>query len=469
MKNNHLRSALLIGFLIAVTCSALAYSKIHENNPAIGIDQQPVITLHGQVPQSKVMINGDGNITMGITISAQDIKNPEEQQRKPVDLIIVFDRSGSMQGDKLHDAQKAIVNIIDSMRPNDRLGILSYSDHVVQHNPLIKMTRSNKNIIKKNVHGIRASGGTNLGSGLQEAIRMVKKSNHFTGSTKIILISDGMANQGITNPTRLGKIARQVSNYGASISTIGVGIEFNENLMTDIADQGSGIYYFLEDPMGFADIFHNELSTTKLTAASGIEIRIPLEKDMLLADAAGYPIENKNGVGTFRPGNLIPGQSRTFYITLQIPTEIQRTYSIKNITAHYLQNGHNTVSTLPESFTFSCIENPKEVLSSINKDIWEKKVLQDDINKLRADVAQDIGTGKKDTALKRISTYKAEQKKVNSFVGSTVVDEAIKDLDILKEEVHQTFTGTPSAVVMKQKKASKSLQHKSYEGRRSIH
>jgi Ca-activated chloride channel family protein len=283
-----------------------------------------------------------------------------------------------------------------------------------------------------------------------------------------MLISDGMANQGITDPAILAKIASQVVSKEASISTIGVGIEFNEYLMTTLADHGSGTYHFLENPAGFASIFQEEFSRSKMQAVEGIEISIPLEKGIILTEAAGYPVENKNGFGIFRPGGLLPGQSRTFYITLQIPADRENNFKLENITAKYLHDGRQFTTTIPESFQFSCIQDRGKALASIDKNTWEEKVLQDDINKLREDVAKDIGSGKKDTALNRISKYKEEQESINTVVGSEVVAEAIGDLDTLQEEIQQTFKGAPSAVIIQQKRTSKSLQHKSYEGRRAI-
>jgi len=473
MEKKQFRSSVLIGLLIALTCSAMAYSKIrepehHGKQKHIGInDHDAIITLSGQLPQSKIHMNGDGRLAMGITIAAKDLPESKINHSESVDLIIVLDRSGSMKGKKIQDAKQAIINIINTMGGEDRFGLLSYSDSVLQHAPLLKMTPANRNGLISSVRGIYADGGTNLGSGLQEAIRMLTQTEK-TGNSKIILISDGMANQGITNPTTLGRIAAQVVKKEASISTIGVGVEFNEYLMTSIADQGSGTYHFLEDPDGFAAIFQEEFSKTKIAVATGIEIHIPLEKGMILREAAGYPVENKHGFGIFRSGSLLPGQSRTFFISLQVPTGRERDFTLHNISARYLHNGAKYTATLPTTFHFACIQDHEKALASIDKKVWEKKVAQDDVNKLREDVARDISSGKKDAALKRISRYKAEQEGINSVVGSQVVADTIEDLDSLKEEVNQTFRGAPAAVVMQQKKASKSLQHKSYEGRRAI-
>lgn len=472
MEKRQFRTSLVVGVLIALTCSVLAYSKIQQlgnlgSHVQGNIGHEGIVAISGQLSQKKIQVNGDGRLSMGLTVHAKELPNSEVQPGAPVDLIIVLDRSGSMKGQKIQDARAAIVNIIGLMSSNDRLGLLSYSDRVITHSPLLPMTSINKNRVIAGVRNIRAGGGTNLGAGLQQSIHLLGQVRK-NGNAKIMLISDGMANQGITDPMALGRMAARVINVEASVSIIGVGVEFNEYLMTHIADQGSGTYHFLEDAEGFAAIFQNEFSRTKVAAANNIEIHIPLEKGMVLVDAAGYPVENTNELGIFRPGSLLPGQSRTFFVTLRVPAEKEQEYELLEITVYYRYQGQSYSASLRESFRFACVKDQAKALASIDKKVWEKKVVQDDMNKLREDVARNISSGKKDAALSVIRIYKAEQEKVNSVVGSEVVADAIEDLDELKEEVSQTFKGTPSAVVRKQKTVSKSMQHKSYEGRRAI-
>ncbi len=471
MGKKQFRSTVLIGLLIALTCGAMAYSKIFPQDMGgkqFGItNNDSLIRLSGQLPQSKIHMNGNGRLSMGITMTAKDLPDSAINTGAPVDLIVVLDRSGSMKGKKLQDAKQAIMNIINIMGKEDRFGLLTYSDQVVQLSPLRKMTSDNRSGMLASVRGIHSSGGTNLGAGLQQSIKMLGQTEK-RGHSKILLISDGMANQGITDPNVLSRISSQVVKMEGSISTIGVGVEFNEYLMTRIADNGSGTYHFLEDPQGFAAIFQQEFSKTKIAAATGIEIHIPLEKGMRLVEASGYPVENNNGVGIFRPGNLLPGQSRTLYVSLGVPVNKERAFKLSHITARYLHKGQKYSTTLAQQFEFACIPDPEQVLASIDKKVWEKKVIQDDVNKLRENVAKDISSGKKDEALKRIRIYKAEQEKTNAVVGSEKVADTLSDLDTLKEEVKQTFKGAPSAVARKQKKASKSMQYRSYEGRRAI-
>ena len=105
------------------------------------------------------------------------------------------------------------------------------------------------------VREVVAGGGTNLGGGLQQGINVLARTMSNGNQHKMILISDGLANQGITDPSILWDMAGGAYENRFSISTVGVGYDFNEILMTGIADHGAGQYYFLENPNAFAKVF----------------------------------------------------------------------------------------------------------------------------------------------------------------------------------------------------------------------
>jgi Ca-activated chloride channel family protein len=117
-----------------------------------------------------------------------------------------------------------------------------------------------------------------------------------------MLISDGLANQGITSPRDLGQMAARATEWGVGVSTVGVGYDFNEVLMTTIADYGAGNYYFLENPQAFAEVFKKEFEATRNVVAGNAELRIPLHDGVQLLDAGGYPITMVGQSCRYSPG-----------------------------------------------------------------------------------------------------------------------------------------------------------------------
>ena len=476
MKKNQLKNLVLITVLILMTGGAMAYSSNKSggffsnwisgpSHPHPGNDE--ILKASGHLVQNKVLLGSDGTVGLSLTLQAEDLATGDRPASRNVDMVIVLDRSGSMQGRKLEDARRAVLKLLSNLSAKDRFALVTYSEGVQIASGLVNVTQDNRGHLVSEVNGVRAGGGTNLGAGLQAGINMLRTPYRSNNAARVILISDGLANRGITDPKSLSDIASAAVESEFAVSTVGVGADFNEQLMTAIADRGTGNYYYLENPAAFAEIFQKEFYNTQTASLTGLKIQIPVNTGITLADAAGYPINVHNGQALFYPGNLRSGQTRKLYLTLQIPTNRQRTFELDRIQIHYQHNDRPYVTTLDESLTIACVSNQKKVYSSIDKTRWSEKVVNEDFNRLKQEVASDIKSGKKQKALKRIEQYYDEQEAVNSVVGSaSVADNLDNDLKELKTFVKDTFEGAPAAVKEQQKSNAKSLQYDGYRGRR---
>jgi Ca-activated chloride channel family protein len=222
----------------------------------------------------------------------------------------------------------------------------------------------------------------------------------------------------------------------------------------------------LENPDAFADVFQKEFYLSSVTAATGVEIHIPLNDGLSLVDASGYPIKVTRGRAVIHPGDLRSGQVRKLFLTFGVPTQSQATFNIKDIAVHYIYNEKPFVASLSKSFQIACVEDEREAISSIKKSEWEQQVMQDDYNKLRESVSKDIKEGKQEKALERIHSYHMRKQQLNAIVGSAKVAENLdKDLNELRSFVKDTFQGEPAAVIKKQKARAKALQYEGYKGR----
>jgi len=189
---------------------------------------------------------------------------------------------------------------------------------------------------------------------------------------------------------------------------------------------------------------------------------------MSLANASGYPIKVTKNHALFHPGNLHSGQTRTLFLTFKMAPHNQKTFEINGITARYIHKGQPYSALLSECFEIACVKNQREVISSIDKEEWEKQVTQEDYNKLKDEVSMDIKDGKEKKALDRIQTYYRKKQQVNTVVGSGKVAENLdKDLNELRHVVKDTFTGSSEAIRQKQKANAKALQYEGYKGRRT--
>jgi Ca-activated chloride channel family protein len=238
--------------------------------------------------------------------------------------------------------------------------------------------------------------------------------------------------------------------------------------MTTIADHGTGYYYYLENPEAFAEVFEKEFYNTQTTAVSNLAIYIPVGDELALVDASGYPVHVQSGYALFYPGTLRSGQTRQLFLTLRVPTDREKTFTLDNIIVRFLHNSQHFETSIDESLTIACTTDRQKVRSSIDKLNWTDKVLKEDYNRLKQNVAADIRAGKKQTAIKRIENYYSEQEAVNEVVGSAKVTENLdKDINELRTFVEDTFHGAPEEVRQKQKSNAKALQYEGYSGRRN--
>jgi len=477
MKTTRLKSFIFIIALIAATGAAMAYSAGAGKSWLSGLITRPglhiapigsgPVTLNGRLVQNKVLQGSDGKVNLALTLQADERFDPGSAESRNVDMVIVLDRSGSMKGRKINDARQAVLHLLSGLTAKDRFALITYSDGVQQITGLKHVTADHGKQLKSLVTGIRAGGGTNLGDGLRTGINVILSAHENGNARKLILISDGLANKGITDSTRLGQMAGVAVEKEFAVSTVGVGNDFNEQLMTTIADRGAGNYYYLENPLAFAEVFQKEFFYTRATVATNVSISLPLESGISVVDAAGYPITVQKDQAVFYPGDLRAGQTRKLFLTLQVPTGAPGNFELGRIKAHYRFNGQAMETALDGSYKIACVKDQREVQASIDKTSWTEKVIREDYNRLKQEVAADIKAGKKQKALGRIHSYYREQESINAAVGSAEVTQNLdRDLKDLQQRVEDTFQGSPSAVSRKQKSNSKALQYEGYKGRR---
>lgn len=460
----------VLGLIVAVA-AVLAYVAADHSVMAQLISAKPTtrgpVTVEASLVQEKVLNGSDGKVAVALTLTAAEI---EERAPRPVqytDLVIVLDRSGSMKGQKIHDARQAVLHLIDRLTADDRLAVVTYSNGINTLYPLRPMDARSRQQVRAAVQRIYSGGGTNLGGGLHRGIETLMQTGAHQRQRKVILISDGLANHGITDPGALGNMASGAVENNFSVSTVGVGYDFNEVLMTTIADHGAGSYYFLENPNAFAQVFEKEFEATRNVAASGLELRVPLKDGVQLIHAGGYPIENKDGYAVIHPGDLLSGQQRKLYLTFQVPTDKIRDYQLGGYAVGFTANGATRQLEIEDDLTLACVADPKAVMASIDQSAWGDQVVKEDYNQLKEEVAADIRLGRKEAAISKIREYEARTRAVNDVVGSDkVTDNLEKDVQSLRTSVEETFAGAPAAVAEKKKQRSKALQYESYQIRR---
>lgn len=196
----------------------------------------------------------------------------KEIERTPVNIAIVIDKSGSMSGSKIEQAKEAAIMAVERLNHDDHVAIVTYSDRV---NVLIPATRvRDHRTLKDRIRDIRSSGRTALYAGTKQGVEELEEYLSHNRVNRVILLSDGLANVGPSSPSDLEELGRRAAAKGISITTIGLGLGFNEDLMTKLAYASDGNHAFVRHERDLVDIFNKEFGDVLSVVAQDVEIII---------------------------------------------------------------------------------------------------------------------------------------------------------------------------------------------------
>jgi len=207
-----------------------------------------------------------------IKIGLEGIAPHEKSERAPINVALVLDRSGSMQGEKLENAKRAAILALDYLGRDDILSLVTY-DHMVNI-PLPATKLRDKGQVESIIRGISSGGNTALFAGVSKGAAELKKFLDRNRINRIVLLSDGLANVGPSTPQELARLGRELGGQGITVTTIGLGLGYNEDLMAQLAGASDGNHVFAEEPAQLASVFRNEFGELGAVVAQSITITI---------------------------------------------------------------------------------------------------------------------------------------------------------------------------------------------------
>lgn len=196
-------------------------------------------------------------------------KTPQ-QERLPLNLGFVIDRSGSMGGEKLAYTKQAVNYAVNHLAGSDYASLTVYDDEadvLVEGQAVVDKDR-----FRAGISRIFCGGCTNLSGGLIRGYREVMKNHGPERMNRVLLLTDGLANQGITDKTKLCRKVSEMKNTGVAVTTLGVGEDFDEDLLTAMAEASGGSYFFIDSTEKIPAIFAQEMQALLSVVAQNVKL-----------------------------------------------------------------------------------------------------------------------------------------------------------------------------------------------------
>ena len=232
---------------------------------------QPTIEI---LPLKKGFLRAAADATYALVriVAPEAPAATESVVRTPLDIALVIDRSGSMSGQPLGTAKECAVRIVKGLRPDDRVSIVTFDDEINVVQPLVAVGDAKD--IEARIRSIQSGGSTNLFGGWEEGAKQLAPFIKKDRIARVILLSDGQANQGLINESEIFTHVTKLAGTGITTSTIGLGHDFNESLLAGMAKSGEGVANFGQTPEDLDEAFEQQFAILSNTFLRQVEIKI---------------------------------------------------------------------------------------------------------------------------------------------------------------------------------------------------
>jgi len=334
--------------------------------------------------------------TVVVKISLDAPELPRGGARPPVNLALVLDRSGSMAGDKIAKAREAAIEGLRRLTEGDVFSLVAY-DHVVE--TLVPAQSAGRTEwIESRIRGIEARGNTALFGAVSQGAAEVRRNLDGPYVHRVILLSDGLANVGPSSPEDLGRLGAALLKEGISVTTVGIGDGFNEDLMTRLAQRSDGNHYFVESSRDLPRIFAAELGDVLSVVARRVVVELECPEGVRPLRVIGRDGSIRGNRVEIRLNQLYGGQQKYALVEVQVPAaraEESREVAVAHCT--YEDALTQTVQRFSSRARVRFTAAPEEVRRSANPAVQEE-VVRNEMAVARDQALDLYNAGRKDEA-----------------------------------------------------------------------
>jgi Ca-activated chloride channel homolog len=438
--------AAIFALLFAATLALGAAARFTHPRPAtpprIAIGGSAV-ALTANLDRSSVLRGTDGLVRVELVLRGRAAETAQPA-RVPTDLVVVLDRSGSMDGAPIATALAAVRELIAGLGDGDRFALVSYASDVAVDIPLETASAAARERWDRRVAEVVAGGGTNLSSGLDAGHRLLAETARAGRAGRMIVLSDGLANEGDASLDGLSARARRARPAEYVLSAVGIGGGFSETVMSALADAGTGNFYYLPDVEKLAGIFADEFAAAREMVARAVAVRIAPAPGVRIASAGGYPLLGEPGAVSFSPGDLFAGQERRIWLTLYAPTDALGDVALGALSVEFATPGGERQRIAPAELPkLACVANDADYFASFDAERYKRAELGESIGELKQRVARKVSEGRQSEAIAELDAYQAQMEQSQLRALGYAIPEAVNAVKDLRSQASSPAAAAP--------------------------
>lgn len=321
----------------------------------------------------KVLANQKQTFYMRVTLTGQPAA--DAAKRSPVNVALVLDRSGSMQGEKIEKAKQAAIDVIEQLRPDDIISVVAYDDTV---NVLLPATRvTDHTAICAAIQSLYPGNATALFAGISKGAEEIRKFIDKNRINRIVLLSDGLANVGPSSTGALAELGTSFIAEGISVSTIGLGLDYNEDLMTALAQKSDGNHMFAEKAEDVGKAFAREFGDVLSVVAKSVDVTVHCAPGVRPVRALGREAVITGETAIAKLNQVYGNQTKYMLLELELSAGVAGTpMNVASVDVSYAGMPTNANRLSQHTSTVDVVDSPSMVASAENADVMTSVVHQ---------------------------------------------------------------------------------------------
>lgn len=398
-------------------------------------EAKPALKSDLSVERAAILKGNSRTLYVLVHFTAPDLDIPMSQ-RPPLNLTLVLDRSGSMSDKgKIEYLRQAAKMAVASLSARDSVSVVEFDDQVSTMWPPSHAGDTGE--LQAMIDQLTPRGSTDLASGLQTGVSQNKSAEdrlHLSRETldRVILLSDGLANTGVTDHGEIARMASAARDEGVRVSTIGLGLDYDEDLMQAIAESGGGKYYYVENPVQLAGIFEHELKTAFATRARDVHLAFHGSAAVQSAEILGYGSGSRD-VSADWP-DFFAGETRSLLLRLEVDARETGPLDLGHFHVAWRDAQSGASGTLDLPIHVDVTQDEAAAERSLNKDVAVEASLAETERKLAANVKL-YQAGKADQAEASNAAVIADLKSKNATLKDERITRKIEALDVESREM----------------------------------